>query len=198
MTDAELIARFSEGHEPAFDLLVRRWQTRLYNFVLRYVGDPDDARDVCQQVFIRMYRKLGDLRDAELFSSWLYRTALNACHDLRKHQSAHPAQQLDEETPGDVLARSDAGWSNNPPPADAAAHARDLRDLLNRALQAIPDDQRLVVVMKEYEGLKFVEIAAILQIPANTAKSRLYYGLKALRRTLDDWGFPKESMDHEL
>ena len=199
MTDAELIQDFLDGHEASFNLLLRRWQKRLYNFVLRNVGDRDEARDLCQQVFIRVHRRLAGLRQPERFSSWLYQIAANACLDWQRTRQAQPTRRLeDAELAGDVTDALPLSAGAGVIATDAAAQRRDVSNLLSRALQRIPAEQRVVVVMKEYQDLKFTEIAAILQIPVNTAKSRLYYGLKALKRVFDAWGLNKESMGYEL
>ena len=199
MNDADLIARFLEGQVTAFNTLVWRWQDRLYNFVLRYVGNREEARDLCQQIFIRVYRSLGDLRNPERFSTWIYQIALNTCRDQLRQRQRHPNLSLDhfEEEHGQPhpsLEQVDA----QSPPADAQAHEQDLRDLLSRALQTIPEEQRVVVVMKEYQNLKFTEIAAVLEAPVNTVKSRLYYGLKGLRKIFAQWGISEENIGYEL
>jgi len=199
MTDADLITRFLDGQNGAFNTLVWRWQDRLYNFVLRYVGNREEARDLCQKIFIRAYRSLGDLRDPERFSTWIYQIALNTSRDQLRHQQRHSNLSLDhfEEEHGQphpVLEQADAQF----PPTDAGTHAQDLRDLLSRALQTIPEEQRVVVVMKEYQNLKFTEIAAVLEAPVNTVKSRLYYGLKGLRKIFDQWGLSEENIGYEL
>jgi RNA polymerase sigma-70 factor, ECF subfamily len=198
MTDAELIQHFRGGHQASLNLLLRRWQKRLYNFVLRFVGDRDEAGDLCQQVFIRVHSRLSSLREPERFSSWLYQIATNACLDWQKGRSGRRTQRLEvvESTGG--VTHPGLTTGDGKTATDAAAHRRETSDLLSRALQEIPPDQRVVVVMKEYEGLKFTEIAAILQIPVNTAKSRLYYGLRALKAIFDGWGLNKESMGYEL
>ncbi|MBT4496196.1 MAG: sigma-70 family RNA polymerase sigma factor [Gemmatimonadetes bacterium] len=199
MNDADLIARFLQGQVTPFNTLVWRWQDRLFNFVLRYVGNREEARDLCQQIFIRAYRNLGNLRDPERFSTWLYQIALNTCRDQQRRQQRHPNLSLDhfEEEHGQPHPAL-KGTASQPPPTDARTHEQDLRDLLSRALQTIPEEQRVVVVMKEYQNLKFTEIAAVLETPINTVKSRLYYGLKGLRKIFDQWGISEENIGYEL
>jgi len=199
MTDADLIARFREGQVAAFNTLVWRWQHRLYHFVLRYAGDREATRDLCQQIFIRAYRGLEQLRDPERFSTWLYQIALNTCRDQQRRDQRHPTCSLDsmQETEGGqhpVLGEA----PGHPPAPDVRAQRNDLRHLLEQALGAIPEEQRVVVVMKEYQELKFTEIAEILQLPVNTVKSRLYYGLKALKKIFDQWGLGEENTGYEL
>ncbi len=196
MTDAELIRRFRDGESHAFNGLVGRWHRRLYNFILRHVGDREEAQDLCQQAFIRAYRNIRRLRDPEKFSSWLYQIAVNTCRDELRRRQRHPTvslESLEQGTNGQPY-----GGLKSSVRADVRAHERDLRDLLNRALQSIPEEQRVVVVMKEYQHLKFTEIAAALELPVNTVKSRLYYGLNNLRKLLDQWNITQETIDDEV
>lgn len=184
MDDSHLIERSVQGDQGAFNTLVWRWQDRLYHFALRYIGDAEEARDLCQQAFLRAYSKLGTLRQKEHFGTWLHQIALNICRDhLRRRRPQQSLEQYAEERgqPHPALGTS--------PPAGQGC---ELRQLLNRALQTLPEEQRLVIVLKEYQGMKFVEIAAVLDAPVNTVKSRLYYGLKALRRCLQEWDIENE------
>ena len=185
MSDADLIQRFKAGQHQAFNALVWRWQGRLYRFALRYSGDSEEARDLCQQSFIRAYRQLHRLRDPERFSTWLYQIAANLCRDHLRQRVQHVSLDAYEEASG------------GPHPVLCQVgdmHKDELRDLLNRALQTLPEEQRVVVVLKEYEGLKFREIAEVLDAPLNTVKSRLYYGLKALRKTFNQWDIDEDGL----
>ncbi len=185
MSDADLILRFRAGQHQAFNVLVWRWQGRLYRFALRYSGDSEDARDLCQQSFIRAYGQLHRLRDPERFATWLYQIAANLCRDHLRQRVQHVSLDAYEEA------------SAQPHPALCRAADMDkveLRDLLNRALQTLPEEQRVVVVLKEYEGLKFREIAEVLDAPINTVKSRLYYGLKALRKIFNQWDIDRDGL----
>lgn len=189
MTDAELIARFLAGEEEVFNLLAGRWQKRLYNFILRYTGDREEAHDLCQQTLLRAYQSLERLRDPQRFSTWLYQIAVNTCRDEMGRRGRRPTLSLEETgEPPDPEAQG----------TEAPLLRRELRDWLSRGLQAIPEEQRAVVVMKEYQQLKFTEIAEILKLPVNTVKSRLYYGLSHLRKVLAQWNISQETIDYEL
>ena len=193
MTDAELVRRFRGGDPQAFNALVGRWQGRLYNFILRYTGDREEARDLCQKVLVSAYRNIRRLRDPEKVSTWLYQIAVNTCRDELRRRRRYTAISLESlehggDRTGNPLLQSSS-------PADSRVHARDLRDLLNRALQSIPEEQRVVVLMKEYQHLKFTEIATVLELPVNTVKSRLYYGLNNLRKLLNQWDVTEETID---
>ncbi|MCE2441088.1 MAG: sigma-70 family RNA polymerase sigma factor [Candidatus Latescibacteria bacterium] len=191
MTDAELIRRFRNGESHALNGLVGRWQPRLYNFILRQVGDREEAHDLCQKVLIKAHRNLRRLRDPGKFSTWIYQIAVNTCRDELRRRRRHPTISHGADSRQDDSVKI-------PARTDSAIHECELRDLLNRALQCIPQEQRTIVVMKEYEHLKFTEIAAILKLPVNTVKSRLYYGLKNVRKQLDQWNITSETIDYEM
>ncbi|MDA0746671.1 MAG: sigma-70 family RNA polymerase sigma factor [bacterium] len=196
MTDAELVARFLAGDVGAFNTLVRRWERPAYNFILRYAGNREEARDLCQKTFIRVHKNLRRLRDREKFSTWFYQVALNTCRDAARSRQRHPTCSLDGMEEVDLGTVSEMVSSSIQP--DAVAHNLGVRELLNRALQAIPEEQRVVVVMKEYQGLKFVEIAEVLEVPLNTVKSRMYYGLNALRKLFEQWQIDEEMVRYDV
>lgn len=188
MDDAELITQFQSGQIAAFNTLVKRWECPIYNFVLRYSGNRDDARDLCQQTFIRVYKSLRRLRDPNKFASWIYQIALNACKDASRVR-----RLVSLDTHEETSSIADAA-----PHPDTLAHEQSVRDLLNRALQNLPEEQRVVIIMKEYQGLKFTEIAETLTIPVNTVKSRMYYGLSALKKIFDRWHISEDMVRYEL
>ena len=200
MTDTELIGKFLAGDVNAFNTLVWHWEKRVYNFILRYIGNREESQDICQKTFIRVYRKLNRLRDPERFSTWLYQIAINICRDEIKSRSRKKTYSLDHLQENSNGAQSDVlnlkTDSKNEP--EQQAHKRDVSDLIGRALQTLPEEQRVVIIMKEYQGLKFTEIADILETSVNTAKSRMYYGIAALRKVFKQWEISKESLRYEM
>jgi len=199
MTDAQLVQKFLNGDVNAFNTLVWRWEKNLYNFVLRYIGDKEEAKDICQKVFVRSYKKLNRLRDPEKFSTWLYQIAVNLCRDEYKRKNRRrmlSLEALNENRNGEnPIARLEDDVAKNP---DSITHAQDMKELLKLALQIIPEEQRAVIIMKEYQGLKFTEIADILETPVNTTKSRMYYGLSALRKIFKQWKISEEMIRYEM
>jgi len=192
MTDAKLLIQFKMGNVQAFNMLVKRWECPIYNFTLRYIGDADEARDICQKTFIQAYRNLPKLRDPDKFTAWIYQIALNTCKDASRKRTLLSFDTLQDNA--DPILPSTAPTTF----PDALAHQQNVRDLLNRALQTLPEEQRVVIIMKEYQGLKFTEIADTLKTPVNTIKSRLYYGLTALKKTFDQWHITEDMMRYEL
>lgn len=173
-SDEELVGRYLKGEVEAFNLLVKRWQKPIYSFACRLTGDREEARDICQEVFILAFRQLSQLRERSKFSSWLYKIALNQCRLRRRSEKQ-------EQLP---LEEADALWEERIADPEQSLRRKEMNELLRKAFSLIPEEQRAVIVMKEYQGLKFQEIAEIMNCPESTVKSRMYFGLKALRREL--------------
>ena len=179
ITDNQLIDRVLGGESDAFSLLVRRWERPIYGLTLRMLGHSEDARDATQETFISAYSNLKSFRGDAKFSSWLYRIALNVCHSRLRKRSGRGDASLEQqrEDVGFEPAASQAG-------ADEQMYDEQIGVSVRRALAAIPTEMRQVIVMKEYEDLKFHEIAEILDIPVSTVKTRMYTGLRELRKRL--------------
>ncbi len=198
MTDAVLIERFLAGDVNAFNLLVLRWKKPIYNYILRMVGNTEAAKDLCQMTFIRCYKQMRKLKNVDKFSPWMYRIATNLCYDEFKKQRKISSDQVDKmEQTGRAGKNSVQAYPSTPTPEDVL-HRKEIQTILARALNQIPEDQRVVIIMKQYQGLKFTEIADIMQLPVNTIKSRLYYGLRALRKILESSKLTKEVLLHEM
>jgi len=163
--DRKLVDRVLKGDTDAFNVLVRLWEKPIYNFILRLIGDRDEAMDLCQDSFMKAYRELKTLKDRDRFSAWLYRIAHNTSFSrLRKNQG----KTFVELNP-------DSGSTRMP---------IESRLAVEKALQYLPEDQREVVVLKVFHSLKFEEIAVIQGAPVSTVKSRLYMGFEKLRGIL--------------
>jgi len=198
MTDSVLVTRFIHGDVQAFNTLVWRWEKPLLNFIWRQVGDRETAKDLTQTTLIRIYKQLPKLKNPEKFSSWAYRIAQNLCLDEFKKRKRRRTDSFDEMAPHEAERQLHAGRTDLPRTPESLLHQHQLGQILQDALQQIPQDQRVVVIMKQYQGLKFTEIADILKEPVNTVKSRLYYGLKAMRKALEESDYHKEGLLHEM
>ncbi len=180
VTDSQLIARVLGGESDAYGVLVQRWERPIYGLTLRMLGHSEDARDATQETFINAYSNLKHFRGEAKFSSWLYRIALNVCHSRLRRRSRRGDVSLEAQY-------EDVGFE----PAAATCSVDDVLQsgqvsgAVRRALAAIPAEMRQVIIMKEYEELKFHEIAEILDIPISTVKTRMYTGLKELRKRLE-------------
>ena len=182
-SDERLVEAFQAGDLAAFDLLVLRWERKIQGTVYRVLGTEDDARDVSQDAFLKAFRALRGFKGEARFSSWLYQIALNLCRDRLRRRRGKAFVSLDSlEEAGGVPIRG-GGLS----PYEMAERGA-LLGRVREALAALPDEQREVIVLKEYEELTFLEIAEILDTPLSTVKTRLYRGLVNLRSRLERQG----------
>lgn len=179
LSDTQIIERTLGGEPDAFNLLVRRWERQIYGLTLRMLGRDEEAKDATQETFISAYRNLSKFRGEAKFSSWIYRIALNICNTKlrgRTKQTISIDEQREES--GFEIAADTEELGSRLQQEQVARHVR-------RALQGLPAEMRQVIIMKEYEGLKFSEIADILGIPLSTVKTRMYTGLAELRKRLE-------------
>jgi RNA polymerase sigma-70 factor, ECF subfamily len=181
-TDEELVEAFRRGDLSAFDGLVARWERKIRGAVHRILGNEEESRDVCQEAFLKAYRALDSFKSEARFSSWLYQIALNLCRDRLRRRRGRTLVSLDEvEETGTTLA-------TRRPNAHELVEAGELARTVAAAIAALPEEQREVIVLKEYQELTFVEIAEVLGLPASTVKTRLYRGLGQLRIALERQG----------
>lgn len=170
--DRDLIAKARRGDVEAFNLLVSRWEKRVFNYLLRLLGHREDALDVSQDVFLKAYQNLPKLDDAARFAGWLFRIAHNEAFSLLRRK--RPETELPAD-PSILLRTPDTGNRLLP---------LELSLAVEGALKRLNDDQRETVLLKVYQGFKFDEIAEILDCPVSTVKSRLYTALELLKTAL--------------
>ncbi len=181
-SDEELVEACQAGEASAFDVLLARWEDRIRGAAFRFLGSEDEARDVAQEAFLKAYRGLSGFKQQARFSSWLYQIATNLCRDRLRRRKTRPLVSLEAlEEAGPVIAETRAG-------AHERLIERDLARVVRGAIEALPLEQREVVILKEYQELTFLEIAQALDVPVSTVKTRLYRGLDQLRLRLEDQG----------
>jgi RNA polymerase sigma-70 factor, ECF subfamily len=177
-TDEELVDSVLEGNRAHFDLLIERWQKPLFNFVLRFLNSEEEARDACQDAFVNAYRNLAKFKKESKFSSWLFKIAINRCNTLlRKRQR----WRMFFEPSGDAEYADAVLDEQN---AEQLVEREQIYGRIRKAVAQLPPEQRAVLLLKTYEGLKFNEISEMLSCPVSTVKSRMYYALDGLRRAL--------------
>src|SRR6187401_2943119 len=181
-TDEELVARSRTGDLDSFNQLVLRWERPIYALAYRTIGREEDARDVCQEAFLRAFRALGGFKGEAKFSSWLYRITLNLCRDWIRRERRAPVVQVPEGS--DPLDLVDQHVSPAESVEDLVAR-REMSAAVAKAMEELPEEQRSAIMLKEYHGLTFQEIADQLNCPLSTVKTRLYQGLSVLRRRLE-------------
>jgi RNA polymerase sigma-70 factor (ECF subfamily) len=180
-TDDELVARALEGDTRSFDELVLRWERPIYALAFRVLGRDEDARDVCQDTFLRAFRGLGAFKGQAKFSSWLYRIALNLCRDALRRERRTPLVAVPEGAElGDLIAQ----YPSPAPSVEDMVSRAEMTRHVAAAMRRLPEDQRTAILLKEYHGMTFQEAADVMGCPLSTAKTRMYQGLSVLRREL--------------
>lgn len=182
MTDEELVHAFRGGDVAAFDELTIRWERRIRGAAYRLLGSDEEARDVSQEVFLKAYRGLGGFKGEAKFSSWLYQIGLNLCRDRLRRRKVRSFVSIDsiDERFSPLPARPATAYDD--------VLARDVARAVSEALAELPDEEREVVILKEYQDMTFVEIAEVLGVPTSTVKTRLYRALGVLRGRLVERG----------
>ena len=184
LTDDELVARAMGGDAESFNQLILRWERPIYALAYRVIGREEDARDVCQETFLRAFRALPGFKRQAKFSSWIYRIALNLCRDWIRRQRRAPVMQMPEGVdPGELMA--DQGPVES---IEDLVGRRQLSEVVEEAMALLPEEQRTAIILKEYHGMTFQEIADMQGCPLSTVKTRLYQGLTVLRRHLEKNG----------
>jgi RNA polymerase sigma-70 factor (ECF subfamily) len=193
-TDEELVARSQGGDMDSFNQLVMRWERPIYALAYRTIGREEDARDVAQETFLRAFRALKGFKGQAKFSSWLYRIALNLCRDWIRRERRQPVAQAPEGM--DLIEM--AGEATPSETIEDLVARQEISQAVARVMATLPEEQRTAIVLKEYHGLTFQEIADMLDCPLSTVKTRLYQGLSVLRRQLDrDGTVTRAAFDRE-
>lgn len=196
----DLIEKAITGDEASFNQLVNLWYKRIYNYALKQCSNEDLAADITQRTFIAVFKNLKKLKDVGSFKPWIYRIATNFCHQegrkLSKAKTVPFTVTRNEEGESVIKEEGEAeGIYFNP---EMSYRQQELEKILFDCLQELPTDQRSVIIMKEYEGMKFREIAEALDTSENTIKTWLYRGLKLLKQQLEEKRITKDTLSYEL
>ena len=189
-TDEALMLRYQRGDRRAFAELVRRHKTPLFNFVLRYLRSPSGAEDVTQEAFLRVVQRAAEFKHEARFSTWLYTIARNLCIDHGRKMKLRRHPSLDAPTTEDGSARPMLEVLPDPKPESDVGRAAEwtvMRRSIVVAVEALPDDQREVFLLREVGNLPFKEIAEVTGAAENTVKSRMRYALERLQEALTDF-----------
>ncbi|MDH5674623.1 MAG: RNA polymerase sigma factor [Myxococcales bacterium] len=187
-SDEELLGRYQSGDSRAFGALLMRYRTPLYNYILRSVRDADTAADLLQDAFTRVIRRSDTFNHDSKFSTWLYSITRNLCIDhqrkmkFRRHASLD-AGGVGNGTDGAPLVERVA---HGAPGTERQAHSSALRERVGAAVDALPEEQREVFVLRQLQQMPFAEIARVVGVPENTVKSRMRYALERLKGALSD------------
>lgn len=176
-----LVSRAKRGELQAFEALVTAYEHRVFALALRSSGNEHDARDIVQEVFLRVYRSLHSFRGDSGFSTWIYRITMNICVDFARRGASGPQTDPMEGEGQKSHSLPDSDVSHQP---EAAAEAAELRDEIRAALSELSEEHRAIVLLRDVSGLTYDEIARALQLTEGTVKSRLARARKSLREIL--------------
>lgn len=201
LADEELMLRYAGGDVGAFEILLGRHESKILNFVYRSVGERMRAEEITQDVFLKVVRTAAKYTKSAKFTTWLYTIARNACIDESRRQSKRRTLSLDAPMRSDESGGAtflDAVKDPRARGGTAEIAREEFRERLLEGLQALPDEQREVFVLRHYDGMRFVDIAKMFDISENTVKSRMRYALATLRGYLTDFeGFSFDAVESE-
>ena len=184
--DTQLMIRLQNGQDTALNELMTLWQTPLFRFISRYVGDRDEALDLAQETFVRVYQNRQSYRPSARFSSWLFTIASNLCRNHLRWGRRHPTVSLAREDDADDAPADATDTLPSPDrgPSDCAQR-NDTARLVQESIQSLPHDLKTVVLLFEYEELSHEEIAGVLGCSPKAVETRLYRARKILREKLE-------------
>jgi RNA polymerase sigma-70 factor (ECF subfamily) len=185
VSDLSLVQRVQRGDKGAFDALVLKYQHRVVKLVMRYVRSPAEAEDIAQEAFIKAYRALPQFRADSAFYTWLYRIAINTAKNAVASRSRSPiVYDLDD---GDSEESYELqGRMKDTATPEALAMTEEIRQTVNAAIESLPEDLRMAIVLRELEGLSYEEIAATMECPVGTVRSRIFRAREAIDARLRD------------
>jgi RNA polymerase sigma-70 factor (ECF subfamily) len=183
VSDLSLVRRVQRGDKGAFDVLVLKYQHKVVKLVMRYVRNPAEAEDVAQEAFIKAYRALPQFRGDSAFYTWLYRIAINTAKNVVVSRDRSPVDyDLDLQNPDESYDMHGRLKDSETP--EGLVLTDEIRSTVNAAIDALPEDLRTAIVLRELEGLSYEEIAATMECPVGTVRSRIFRAREAIDRRL--------------
>ncbi len=177
-SDKKLVERVQKGDKGAFDLLVLKYQHKIVNLVMRYVRDPELALDIAQEAFIKAYRALPRFRGDSAFYTWMYRIAVNTAKNHLAAQRRRPMDiELDLQDPEQYDLHAKLKETDTP---EGVTLSNELRETVEKAIAALPEDLRTAIVLRELEGMSYEEIAQTMECPVGTVRSRIFRARDAI------------------
>ncbi|SJM92214.1 RNA polymerase, sigma 24 (sigma E) factor [Crenothrix polyspora] len=176
--DEDLVLKVQQGDKKSYDLLVLKYQHRIIQLVNRYVKDPSEAQDVAQEAFIKAYRALGSFRGDSAFYTWLYRIAINTA---KNYLVARTRRSSDYEVDiQDAEASENAPQLQGMETPERLLISQEIVDTIKSAIEKLPEDMRIAIMLREFEGMSYEEIAETMECPVGTVRSRLFRAREAI------------------
>jgi RNA polymerase sigma-70 factor (ECF subfamily) len=177
-SDQKLVERVQKGDKGAFDLLVLKYQHKIVNLIMRYVRDPELALDISQEAIIKAYRALPRFRGDSAFYTWMYRIAVNTAKNHLAAQRRRPMDvELDLQDPEQYNLHTKLKETDTP---EGVTLSNELKESVERAIAALPEDLRTAIVLRELEGMSYEEIAQTMECPVGTVRSRIFRARDAI------------------
>jgi RNA polymerase sigma-70 factor (ECF subfamily) len=184
VSDLSLVRRVQSGDKGAFDALVRKYQHKLVKLVMRYVRNPAEAEDIAQEAFIKAYRALPQFRGDSAFYTWLYRIAINTAKNAVVSRDRSPIEyNIDRNDATDESYDMQGRMKDSETP-EGLVLTDEIRSTVNAAIEALPEDLKTAIVLRELDGLSYEEIAAAMDCPVGTVRSRIFRAREAIDRRL--------------
>jgi RNA polymerase sigma-70 factor (ECF subfamily) len=181
-TDAQLVRRVQKGDKGAFDLLVLKYQHKIVNLVMRYVRDPDLALDITQEAFLKAYRALPRFRGDSAFYTWIYRIAVNTAKNHLAAARRRPMDiELDLQDPEQYDLHAKLKETDTP---EGVALSHELHETVEKAIDALPEDLRTAIILRELDGMSYEEIAQTMDCPVGTVRSRIFRARDAIGKKI--------------
>ena len=181
-SDKKLVKRVQKGDKGAFDLLVLKYQHKIVNLVMRYVRDPELALDITQEAFIKAYRALPRVRGDSAFYTWMYRIAVNTAKNHLAAQRRRPMDvELDLQDPEQYDLHAKLKETDTP---EGVSLSNELKETVERAIAALPEDLRTAIILRELEGMSYEEIAQTMECPVGTVRSRIFRARDAISKKI--------------
>ncbi|BCS50709.1 RNA polymerase sigma factor RpoE [Aeromonas jandaei] len=182
LLDEQLVERVQRGDKAAFNLLVKKYQHKVVNLIARYVNNPGDVPDVAQEAFIKAYRALPTFRGESAFYTWLYRIAVNTAKNYLTSQGRRPPSSDVEADEAESYGGGEALQEVSTP--ENLALTDEIKRTVFSAIEALPEDLRTAITLRELEGLSYEEIAEIMDCPVGTVRSRIFRAREAIDKKL--------------
>ena len=183
VSDHELVERVQRGERKAFDLLVLKYQHRIAKLIARYVHDPSEVLDVAQEAFIKAYRAIPRFRGDSAFYTWMYRIAINTAKNHLAAQARRPRESGVDVTDAEQFDGA-TGLKETATP-EGLALTEEIQQTVIAALEALPEDLKVAISLRELEGLSYEDIAQVMECPIGTVRSRIFRAREAINTRLD-------------
>ena len=181
-TDKQLVERVKRGDKRAFDLLTLKYLHKIISLVGRYLRDQDEVQDVAQEAFIKAYRALPNFRGDSAFYTWLYRIAINTAKNHLVSKSRRPPDTDIDVDDGEFQANSAVLRDDNTPEASLATS--QMESVIYKAIDDLPEELKVAVTLREFEGLSYEEIAEVMECPVGTVRSRIFRAREAIEKKI--------------